>query len=76
MLNEKEQKEILELFNRSSKKTSLYIYNSTELHRIYVDMVQNFPWIKPHYAVKTNPREEILRDLAKLGAGFDCASQI
>lgn len=33
-----------------------------------------FPSIKPYYAVKCNPDPNIVAALAKLGAGFDCAS--
>jgi ornithine decarboxylase len=32
------------------------------------------PEIEPHYAIKCNPDPYILRLLASLGAGFDCAS--
>lgn len=32
------------------------------------------PWIKPYYAIKSNPSEEIIRTLAKHNVGFDAAS--
>jgi ornithine decarboxylase len=35
---------------------------------------QQLPKIKPYYAVKSNPEKPLLERLAKLGAGFDCAS--
>lgn len=37
--------------------------------------MNTFPWIKPHYAVKSNPSLPIIEDLHKNGAGFDCASK-
>lgn len=33
------------------------------------------PMIEPHYAVKCNPNQAILRTLQRLGTGFDCASK-
>lgn len=36
--------------------------------------VSAMPRVRPHYAVKCNPDPVMLRVLAALGAGFDCAS--
>lgn len=36
---------------------------------------QKMPRIKPHYAVKSNCDETMIKVLAKMGAGFDCASR-
>ena len=33
------------------------------------------PWIKPHYAIKSNPALPLLNDLHASGSGFDCASR-
>ena len=33
------------------------------------------PTVKPFYAVKCNPNRDLLQTMAKLGAGFDCASE-
>ncbi len=33
------------------------------------------PWIRPYYAVKSNPIDVLLKELAQGGAGFDCASR-
>lgn len=33
------------------------------------------PWIKPHYAIKSNPTMELIKDFANQGAGMDCASK-
>jgi len=35
---------------------------------------QNFPTVKMHYAVKSNPDKHLLRELVTLGSNFDCAS--
>ena len=34
-----------------------------------------FPWIKAHYAVKSNPTLPLLKDLQARNSGFDCASR-
>jgi diaminopimelate decarboxylase len=33
------------------------------------------PWIKPHYAIKSNPSIPLLQDLIEEGSNFDCASR-
>ena len=35
-----------------------------------------FPGVQPFYAVKCNPDRAIIKTLAALGAGFDCASMV
>ena len=34
------------------------------------------PGVQPFYAVKCNPDKAIIKTLAALGAGFDCASMV
>lgn len=37
---------------------------------------QKLPWIQPHYAVKSNPIEHLIKDVhASNVCGFDCASK-
>ncbi|KAM9685422.1 antizyme inhibitor 2-like [Trichechus inunguis] len=38
--------------------------------------LQNLPWVSPFYAVKGNSSPWVLRVLAALGTGSDCASQV
>jgi ornithine decarboxylase len=51
-----------------------YIYDLGELKRTYELWTTLFPGIQPYYAVKCNPDEGLLRELASFGANFDCAS--
>ena len=44
-----------------------------ELHR---DMVAALPTVTPFYAVKCNVDPGLLKTLAVLGIGFDCASKV
>eukprot|EP01085_Mycamoeba_gemmipara_P001926 Mycagemm_TRINITY_DN8211_c0_g1::TRINITY_DN8211_c0_g1_i1::g.1926::m.1926 type:complete len:444 gc:universal TRINITY_DN8211_c0_g1_i1:64-1395(+) len=44
------------------------------LARQYQKWVTLMPRIKPFYAIKCNPEPALIKTLAALGAGFDCAS--
>ncbi|KAJ1926844.1 Ornithine decarboxylase [Tieghemiomyces parasiticus] len=49
-----------------------------DLGRVYQQFLlwrEHLPRVHPFYAVKCNPDPVLLRLLAKLGAGFDCASR-
>jgi len=39
-------------------------------------MKRDLDWIKPHYAVKSNPIDGIMEIMMKHGLGFDCASEM
>lgn len=47
----------------------------TSVIKQYTKWTENLPMVKPHYAVKCNPDEAILRLLSALGCNFDCATQ-
>jgi len=36
---------------------------------------EHLPWIKAHYAIKSNPSTPLLKDLVAKQSGFDCASR-
>jgi len=52
-----------------------YIVDLGVLARQYQKWVTLMPRVKPFYAVKCNPEPALIKTLAALGAGFDCASQ-
>lgn len=52
-----------------------FIVNIGDVIRQYKKWEYYLPSIKPFYAVKCNPDELLLRVLARLGCGFDCASK-
>jgi len=52
-----------------------YIVDLGVLARQYEQWVTLLPRVKPFYAVKCNPEPALIKVLAALGAGFDCASQ-
>ncbi|SPP75169.1 ornithine decarboxylase 1 [Drosophila guanche] len=54
---------------------ALNICDLSSLERKYNLWVQHLPRITPYYAVKCNDDPMIVKVLADLGAGFDCASK-
>lgn len=54
---------------------AFFIADLGEVYRQHVRWVKNLPRVIPHYAVKCNPDAEVIKLLAKLGTGFDCASR-
>ena len=51
------------------------LYNPTEATRKLANWKKALPWIKPHYAIKSNPYEGMVSDILGNGAGADCASK-
>lgn len=51
-----------------------YVYDLGTLQRTYEQWKRDFPNIHPYYAVKCNPDEGLIQELAKHGSHFDCAS--
>lgn len=54
---------------------AFFVADLGEVYRQHVRWQKRLPRITPHYAVKCNPDTAVLRLLAKMGAGFDCASK-
>src|SRR5438552_14031717 len=54
---------------------SFFIADLGEVYRQFIRWKRNLPRIEPFYAVKCNPDPKVLRLLAFLGVGFDCASK-
>lgn len=52
-----------------------YVVDLGEVYRQHLRWKTNLARVKPFYAVKCNPDEEVIRLLARLGTGFDCASK-
>ncbi|KAK5993952.1 Ornithine decarboxylase [Cladobotryum mycophilum] len=54
---------------------TFFVADLGEVYRQHLRWKKNLPRIKPFYAVKCNPDSKVLRLLADLGTGFDCASK-
>lgn len=53
---------------------AFFVADLSQVYRQHMRWKASLPEIQPFYAVKCNPDPYILRLLASLGAGFDCAS--
>ncbi|KAK9465222.1 pyridoxal-dependent decarboxylase [Lipomyces arxii] len=52
-----------------------FVADIGEVYRQHVRWKLNLPRVEPFYAVKCNPDSKVLKLLARLGTGFDCASK-
>ncbi|EHY52455.1 ornithine decarboxylase [Exophiala dermatitidis NIH/UT8656] len=57
------------------EEDAFYVADLGEVYRQHLRWKLNLARVKPFYAVKCNPDPEVLRLLAKMGTGFDCASR-
>ncbi|KAL9605173.1 MAG: hypothetical protein Q9219_000107 [cf. Caloplaca sp. 3 TL-2023] len=57
------------------EEDAFFVADMGEVYRQHLRWKLNLKRVKPHYAVKCNPDTEVLRLLAALGTGFDCASK-
>jgi len=67
--------EVQSIVKNNNLQTSCLLYNSNESLRKYKVWQQALSWIKPHYAIKSNPALPLLKDFASQNSGFDCASR-
>ncbi|CAH1392688.1 unnamed protein product [Nezara viridula] len=69
-------KDIIRAITDTGKQDeAFYVMNVGEVIRKHELWLKTFPKIKPFYAVKCNDSKVVLRLLAALGTGFDCASK-
>jgi len=54
---------------------AFFVADLGEVYRQHLRWKVSLNRVKPHYAVKCNPDPQVLRLLAALGTGFDCASK-
>ncbi|PGH26742.1 hypothetical protein AJ80_01506 [Polytolypa hystricis UAMH7299] len=57
------------------EEDAFYVADLGEVYRQHVRWKMNLGRVKPFYAVKCNPDPQVLRLMAHLGNGFDCASK-
>ena len=61
--------------NVNDDQDPFFVVNLTTLIRKFAEFKRELPNVKPFYAVKCIDDPVILTVLAKLGCGFDCASE-
>lgn len=54
---------------------AFFVADMGDVYRQHLRWKKHLSRVKPHYAVKCNPDPQVLRLLAELGTGFDCASK-
>ncbi|PWN53034.1 ornithine decarboxylase [Violaceomyces palustris] len=55
-------------------ENAFFVANLAEIYHQHLRWLRNLPRVVPFYAVKCNPDPYVLRLLAAMGTGFDCAS--
>jgi len=58
----------------AGREKAFYVNDVGVVERQHARWVNNLPRVRPFYAVKCNPDPTLLRVLAGVGCGFDCAS--
>ncbi|MCJ1425608.1 Ornithine decarboxylase [Sticta canariensis] len=59
----------------AGQEDAFFVADMGEVYRQHLRWKMKLKRVKPHYAVKCNPDTEVLRLLAALDTGFDCASK-
>lgn len=59
----------------ASQRDAFYVVDTAAVEDRFKLWDQYLPEVRPYYAVKCNPDPALIQGLARLGAGFDCASQ-
>lgn len=58
----------------ASHPSSFYVVSPSAIHNQVIKWRRELPFITPHYAVKSNPDPNLLRELYRHGVKYDCAS--
>lgn len=61
--------------SKNGQDDPFYVLSIEDVRNKWNKWVEIIPRVTPFYAVKCNDIEEVLKSLANLGAGFDCASK-
>ncbi|KAJ3373371.1 hypothetical protein GGF31_000804 [Allomyces arbusculus] len=69
------QEHITQVLADAEPDDAFYVADVGDVVRQHVQWMTLLPGVEPFYAVKCNPDPMILRTMARLGNGFDCASK-
>lgn len=64
ILNINQQLEISNFIQKDNLSSSILIYNPVEAKNKINAWKKSLPWIKPHYAIKSSPSMDLIKDLA------------
>ncbi|XP_078050774.1 ornithine decarboxylase-like [Augochlora pura] len=59
----------------ASEDEPFYILDIADVVQKYKEWTEKIPRVTPYYAIKCNPDPTVIKTLASLNAGFDCASE-
>jgi len=68
------RQEVAKSFADDADHNSFFVANLSSVYKQHQRWVKHLPNVRPFYAIKCNPDPYVLRLLAELGTGFDCAS--
>ncbi|XP_067389882.1 antizyme inhibitor 2 isoform X2 [Emydura macquarii macquarii] len=68
-------KNLLMEASQTSNKGPLFVADLGDVAKKHLRFLKALPHVRPFYAVKCNSSKGVVRTLAELGAGFDCASK-
>uniref|UniRef100_A0A1A9UZ43 ornithine decarboxylase n=1 Tax=Glossina austeni TaxID=7395 RepID=A0A1A9UZ43_GLOAU len=68
-------KTVIQTFDFKNTDEALFICDLTKIKEKYVTWQKYMPRVKPYYAIKCNDDDLVIKTLADLGTGFDCASR-
>ncbi|XP_011166787.1 ornithine decarboxylase 2 [Solenopsis invicta] len=63
------------IIRRKNQEDGFYIVDLGDIINKHREWTTKIPRVTPHYAVKCNPDPNVIKILAALNAGFDCASE-
>lgn len=64
------------IIQKHTLQQSFYVFHRQHVENNYKTWKAILPDVKPFYAVKCNPHPTLVKTLAELGCGFDCASPL
>lgn len=65
-----------QILEQQKPKSTFYLMHLKKLKELYQAWRTHIPLVRPYYAIKCNPDDSIMRALASMGCGFDCASML
>ncbi|KAB7496444.1 Antizyme inhibitor 2 [Armadillidium nasatum] len=75
ILHDESVDDVVSEYMDSAQDESVMLFNIGDMVQKVKNWKLKMPRVKPFYAVKCNPNPTVLKVLAALGTGFDCASK-
>ncbi|XP_046737484.1 ornithine decarboxylase 1-like [Diprion similis] len=66
---------IEKIIKSNEQEDAFYVLDVGDVAKQHRKWLSTIPRVEPHFAIKCNPNETVIKTLAALNAGFDCASK-